>query len=699
MMIFGYLDKGSSVRLLHHDFTKMFSKFSKINWQIFAIICLCSLFIIPIIDSYSPRTSILSPTSTTLTPSSQTVTITHVSLGVTTFSSSTISPTSTTLSSSSLTVTPTQASPGIQTFSSSTISPTSTTLIPTNIQLESAPLFVVSSTTSSIPSPGINTLTGTEPTFPPSKVTSSIPSPGINTLTGTKLTDLALIDQKTTLPIASPTSTTITGITLEEFQVLLDPTAIIFFFNTEDGFTQIVVTQSDVALEQIIIPEDVTATTSINYKEILQTELDGSKSVSIVNSYDVEKQTNTVDINAALPSSLTITGSSLWDGTLTLPTNQSIAEFDVTGFEPTFSFEFGEPNISLSFSTPIKFTLENQAGQDAAIQEPTRTAIIETICDNEDPLLVSNIPSAFPQACRIDSGTNLVILSGIGSKFAVGGVKVLALGAIATGGGGSSGSGSNFGDTTVSGESSGAGGFGGIIAELDLSDPNAVTILHPEDRLILRQDLYENQGINNIEHVSLYFGQDTPEKLTSSTTYIMFEKDEPLKISDPNGYFTDKTKFNILERDAYNFVLKYDIEFASPMPKSDMLLYMYDGDRNLSKKFFDDKIVVLPKEPEIILEQEVGDSNIRVPDWIKTSAGWWADDQITENGFAKGIEYWIQNDIMKLPPAEFLEENGATKDIPDWVRNTAGWWADGLIPDDDFVSGIKYLVEQGIILV
>jgi len=285
------------------------------------------------------------------------------------------------------------------------------------------------------------------------------------------------------------------------------------------------------------------------------------------------------------------------------------------------------------------------------------------------------------------------------SKFAVGGVKALALGAVFSGGGASSGSGSNFGATTVTGESSGAGGFGGIIAELDLSDPNAVTKLHPEDRLILRQDLYENQGINNIEHVSLYFGQDTPEKLTSSKTYIMFEQNEPLKISDPNDYFTDKVKFDILARDAYNFVLKYDIEFASPMPKSDMLLYAYDRDRNISKKFFDDKLVVLPKELEIILEQEAGDSQIHVPDWIKISAGWWSDGLISEDNFAKGIEYLIQYDIIKLPPADFLEEDRAAKDIPDWVRNTAGWWGDGLIPDDDFVSGIKYLVEQGIILV
>jgi len=37
--------------------------------------------------------------------------------------------------------------------------------------------------------------------------------------------------------------------------------------------------------------------------------------------------------------------------------------------------------------------------------------------------------------------------------------------------------------------------------------------------------------------------------------------------------------------------------------------------------------------------------------------------------------------------------------VPDWIKNNAGWWADGLITEDDFVKGIQYLVEQGIIRV
>jgi len=38
-------------------------------------------------------------------------------------------------------------------------------------------------------------------------------------------------------------------------------------------------------------------------------------------------------------------------------------------------------------------------------------------------------------------------------------------------------------------------------------------------------------------------------------------------------------------------------------------------------------------------------------------------------------------------------------EIPSWIKNNAGWWADGLITEDDFVKGIQYLVEQGIIKV
>jgi len=37
--------------------------------------------------------------------------------------------------------------------------------------------------------------------------------------------------------------------------------------------------------------------------------------------------------------------------------------------------------------------------------------------------------------------------------------------------------------------------------------------------------------------------------------------------------------------------------------------------------------------------------------------------------------------------------------VPAWVKNTAGWWADGTIDDGTFVNAIQYLIKEGLIQV
>ena len=46
-------------------------------------------------------------------------------------------------------------------------------------------------------------------------------------------------------------------------------------------------------------------------------------------------------------------------------------------------------------------------------------------------------------------------------------------------------------------------------------------------------------------------------------------------------------------------------------------------------------------------------------------------------------------------PAEIYSE--AAEEVPGWVKNTAEWWADGLIDDNSFVTGIQYLISNGVI--
>ena len=89
-------------------------------------------------------------------------------------------------------------------------------------------------------------------------------------------------------------------------------------------------------------------------------------------------------------------------------------------------------------------------------------------------------------------------------------------------------------------------------------------------------------------------------------------------------------------------------------------------------------------------------TTLEIPEWIKTNAGWWADDSISQTEFLKTIEFLIKQNILIIPD---IAKSGETSSepVPEWIKNNAGWWADGSIDDEAFVNGIQYLVEQGII--
>src|SRR5437867_11747895 len=87
----------------------------------------------------------------------------------------------------------------------------------------------------------------------------------------------------------------------------------------------------------------------------------------------------------------------------------------------------------------------------------------------------------------------------------------------------------------------------------------------------------------------------------------------------------------------------------------------------------------------ITFETSYGDQ-IQIPTWIKNNAKWWAHGEIGDSDFVKGIQYLIQQEVIKIPRADAT--SNATTHIPIWVKNNAGWWADGSIGDEDFVKGI-----------
>ncbi|MCV0400616.1 MAG: polysaccharide deacetylase family protein [Nitrosopumilus sp.] len=87
---------------------------------------------------------------------------------------------------------------------------------------------------------------------------------------------------------------------------------------------------------------------------------------------------------------------------------------------------------------------------------------------------------------------------------------------------------------------------------------------------------------------------------------------------------------------------------------------------------------------------------ITVPKWIKNNAGWWADGQIDDRTFVQGIEYLVKEKLITV--SEESKSTTTEQNIPKWIKNNAGGWADGQIDDRTFVQGIEYLVKTGIIM-
>lgn len=87
----------------------------------------------------------------------------------------------------------------------------------------------------------------------------------------------------------------------------------------------------------------------------------------------------------------------------------------------------------------------------------------------------------------------------------------------------------------------------------------------------------------------------------------------------------------------------------------------------------------------------------QLPSWLKTNAKWWASGQLSDTEFTTGIKFLIENDLITITNNEITQTSNSELQTPHWIKNTAGWWADGLVSDEEFVSGLEHLVNSGVI--
>ena len=128
-----------------------------------------------------------------------------------------------------------------------------------------------------------------------------------------------------------------------------------------------------------------------------------------------------------------------------------------------------------------------------------------------------------------------------------------------------------------------------------------------------------------------------------------------------------------------------------------------DGDSDQQSKFAVGGLIV---QQGVILDEP---SEIIIPPWVKSNAGWWTDGTVTDETFVNSLAFLIEQEIINMPKTVNISD--APKDttkhefdvieetipIPDWIKNNAGWWADGAISNETFIDSIQYLMEQKII--
>jgi len=92
------------------------------------------------------------------------------------------------------------------------------------------------------------------------------------------------------------------------------------------------------------------------------------------------------------------------------------------------------------------------------------------------------------------------------------------------------------------------------------------------------------------------------------------------------------------------------------------------------------------------------DFKIIIPHWTKSSAEWWATAKIGNDEFTNGIKYLVENNIIMLSKSPKVVKASDIFNLS-MSKNKAMQWANNLISDEEIISEIESLMDEGVILV
>jgi hypothetical protein len=208
--------------------------------------------------------------------------------------------------------------------------------------------------------------------------------------------------------------------------------------------------------------------------------------------------------------------------------------------------------------------------------------------------------------------------------------------------------------------------------------------------LKLQIRMYENEGTNNIQHVTLYLNQHGNKILNDLTeTGITFEKEKATQITDPNNLI----EFAIITQSIQGNkdVFEFELKFSKEMNTSDLLFRIWDTRRNSVDLYIPEILTVIATSPSS--ENGHGDT---LQESVTQSNGGEENDQIFSTEI---FNQWAGFSNITISDKEFLnhlEIEGQR--IPNWIKQyNAKWVHDGKLTQYDLVMALKNLESREIL--
>jgi len=139
-------------------------------------------------------------------------------------------------------------------------------------------------------------------------------------------------------------------------------------------------------------------------------------------------------------------------------------------------------------------------------------------------------------------------------------------------------------------------GYGGFIQkEISLVNEMPTATIETGDPIALSYKIRDVNGAETISYSAFYTNiRGDQSDIEKSDTYMRYYKGKTLQVSDPNKFFSS-TDVTLSKVDAYNVIATFNVTFARPMETSDVIVRVWDDNRQgYTSKFIDALRVIEP---------------------------------------------------------------------------------------------------------